>query len=209
MYDNVPLYIFPPWFLSNPICLSWCFLFILESFCSLQLHDYSSATFPWVVNVWRDHFVIDSMASKPCVTCALSKRDDVHIRGIDQINIKIQTNHKILSLFSSSSSPYLTLIYSKNFTKFHTVQFHEKIQFMSAEAVLLLEADHQKFRVIVMKWMQCFFRFVYVCIPLFTFVYIRIIYNTIPNFMKLQHELIFLNCSWIWWINLCCNFTKF
>ena len=200
--------IFPPWFLSNPICLSWCFLFILESFCSLQLHDYSSATFPWVVNVWRDHFVIDSMASKPCVTCALSKRDDVHIRGIDQINIKIQTNHKSLSLLFFFF-PYLTLIYSKNFTKFHTVQFHEKIQFMSAEAVLLLEADHQKFRVIVMRWMQCFFRFVYVCIPLFTFVYIRIIYNTIPNFMKLQHELIFLNCSWIWWINLCCNFTKF
>ena len=96
--------IFPPWFLSNPICLSWCFLFILESFCSLQLHDYSSATFPWVVNVWRDHFVIDSMASKPCVTCALSKRDDVHIRGIDQINIKIQKQITNLSLFSSSSS---------------------------------------------------------------------------------------------------------
>ena len=153
-------------------------MFILESFCSLQLHDYSSATFPWVVNVWRDHFVIDSMASKPCVTCALSKRDDVHIRGIDQINIKIQTNHKSLSLLFFFF-PYLTLIYSKNFTKFHTVQFHEKIQFMSAEAVLLLEADHQKFRVIVMKWMQCFFRFVYVCIPLFTFVYIRIIYNII------------------------------
>ena len=174
------------------------FLFILESFCSLQLHDYSSATFPWVVNVWRDHFVIDSMASKPCVTCALSKRDDVRIRGIDQINIKnSKTNHKSLSLFSSSSSPYLTLIYSKNFTKFHTVQFHEKIQFMSAEAVLLLEADHQKFRVIVMRWMQCFFRFVYVCIPLFTFVYIRIIYKYYTQF----HEI----ATWINFLELFVN----
>ena len=93
-------------------------MFILESFCSLQLHDYSSATFPWVVNVWRDHFVIDSMASKPCVTCALSKRDDVHIRGIDQINIKIQTNHKSLS-----SLLLLPLSYTDLLQKFHEISY--------------------------------------------------------------------------------------
>ena len=118
------------------------------------------------------------------------------IRGIDQINIKIQTNHKSLSLLFFFF-PYLTLIYSKNFTKFHTVQFHEKIQFMSAEAVLLLEADHQKFRVIVMRWMQCFFRFVYVCIPLFTFVYIHIIYKYYTQF----HEI----ATWINFLELFVN----
>ena len=151
------------------------FLFILESFCSLQLHDYSPATFPWVVNVWRDHFAIDSMASKPLTWCPYK-------RHRSQKSSKINKNHKYLS-----SLLLLPLSYTDLLQKFHEISYcaisRKDSVYVSRGSLVAGSRSPKIPGNCDAEIMQCLFS----CLRLHTFVYICLLhtyYYIIPKIQK-------------------------